>query len=127
MKKLLLLTLLCIGSYCPAQGWNYLAEYNNTMYYYKLNTGNTAWVKVVTNKASDYASTDDSNPSTIEGYTIYLYKYSCTSKKIGILKTITYSNDGKLLDTKEEYVTDMEPVKPDSVGEELLFELCYGR
>ena len=112
---------------CSAQGWQYLTESNNNVYYYKLNSGTTAWVKVVSETTPSYASSDEVNPSTIEGYTVYLYKFSCSSKKIGLLKTVVYSKDGKPLDTKEEYLEEMEAVKPNSVSEEMLFQFCYGK
>ncbi|WP_309612830.1 surface-adhesin E family protein [Flavobacterium sp.] len=129
MKKQLLLLLLFIGSVCSAQDWQYLMESNNNVYYYKLNSGTTAWVKVVSDTTNYYASDDDIKPTTIDGYTVYLYKYSCSSKKIGVLKTIVYSKDGKPLDTKntDEFLADMVAVKPNSVGEEMLFQFCYGK
>ena len=129
MKKQLLLLLLFIGSVCSAQDWQYLMESNNNVYYYKLNSGTTAWIKVVSDTTNYYASDDDIKPTTIDGYTVYLYKYSCSSKKIGVLKTIVYSKDGKPLDTKstDEFLADMEAVKPNSVGEEMLFQFCYGK
>ncbi|MCF6131940.1 surface-adhesin E family protein [Flavobacterium wongokense] len=129
MKKQLLLLLLLIGSACSAQDWQYLTESNNNVYYYKLNSRSTAWVKVVSETTSIYASNDDAKPTTVDGYTVYLYKYSCSSKKIGLIKTIVYSKDGKLLDTRstDELLADMESVKPNSIGEEMLFQFCYGR
>jgi hypothetical protein len=129
MKNQLLLLLLFIGSVCSAQDWQYLMESNNNVYYYKLNSHNMAWVKVVSGMTSYYASSDDIKPTTVDGYTVYLYKFSCSSKKIGVLKTIVYSKDGKPLDTRstDEFLADMEAVKPNSVGEEMLFEFCYGK
>ncbi len=128
MKKQLLILLLFIGSVCSAQDWQYLMEANNNVYYYKLNSGSTAWVKVVSDNSFS-ASVDDENPTTVEGYKVYLYKFSCTSKKLGVLKTIVYSKDGKPLDTRttDEFLADMEVVKPNSVGEEMLFQFCYAR
>ena len=129
MKKQLLLLLLFIGSVCSAQDWQYLTESNNNVYYYKINSRTTACVKVVSEMTSYYASNDDIKPTSVDGYTVYLYKFSCSSKKIGILKTIVYSKDGKTLDTEstDEFLADMEAVKPNSVGEEMLFQFCYGK
>lgn len=129
MKKPLLLLLLFIGSVCSAQDWQYLTESNNNVYYYKLNSGTTAWVKVVSDMTDSYASVDDAKPTTVEGYTVYLYKFSCSSKKIGLMKTTVYSKDGKPLESRstDEFLVDMERVKPNSVGEEMLFQFCYGR
>ena len=129
MKKQLLLLLLFIGSVGSAQGWQYLMESNNNVYYYKLNSGSTAWVKVVSDITTYYASDDDIKPTIVDGYTVYLYKFSCSSKKIGILKTIVYSKDGKPLDTKstDAFLADMQVVKPNSVGEEMMFQFCYGK
>lgn len=129
MKKQLLLLLLFIGSVCSAQDWQYLLESNNKAYYYKSNSSNTAWVKVVSDTTTYYASNDDIRPTTVDGYTVYLYKFSCSSKKLGVLKTIVYSKDGKPLDIEstDEFLADMEAVKPNSVGEEMLFQFCYGK
>jgi hypothetical protein len=129
MKKQLLLLLLFIGSVCSAQDWQYLMESNNNVYYYKLNSRTTAWIKVVSEITRYYASEDDIKPTTVDGYTVYLYKLSCSSKKIGILQTIVYSKDGKPLDatSTDEFLADMEAVKPNSVGEEMLFKFCYGK
>jgi hypothetical protein len=129
MKKQLLLLLLFIGSVCSAQDWQYLMESNNNTYYYKLNSRTTAWVKVMSDMTTYYASNDDLKPTTVDGYTVYLYKFSCSSKKIGVLKTIVYSKDGKTLNTTstDEFLADMEAVKPNSVGEEMLFQFCYGK
>lgn len=129
MKKQLLLLSLFISSFCSAQDWQYLTESNNKVYYYKTDSRTTAWLKVVSDETSYYASDNDLKPTILEGYTIYLYKLSCVSKKIGVLKTIVYSKDGKVLDSNatDEFLADMEAVKPNSVGEELLFEFCYGK
>ena len=129
MKKLLLPLLLFMGSICSAQGWQYLMESDNDVYYYKLNSNNTVWVKVVSDATTYYASSDDAKPTSVEGYTVYLYKYNCSSKKLGILKTIVYSKEGTTLDTRstDEFLVDMDPVKPNSVGEEMLFTFCYAK
>ena len=129
MKKQLLLLLLFIGSVCSAQDWQYLMESNNNVYYYKLNTSTTVWVKVVSDVTTYYASNDDLKPTLVDGYTVYLYKFSCASKKLGVVKTIVYSKEGKALDTQstDEFLADMEAVKPNSVGEEMLFHFCYGK
>lgn len=129
MKKQLLLLLLLIGSVCPAQDWQYLMESDNNVYYYKSNSYTTAWVKVVSDKTKYYASDDDIKPTTVEGYTVYLYKFSCPSKKIGVLKTIVYSKDGKPLaiESTDEFLADIKAVKPNSVDEEMLFQFCYGK
>ena len=129
MKKKLLLLFLFIGSVSSAQGWQYLMESNNNVYYYKLNNNNTAWVKVVSEMTTYYASEEDATPTTLDGYTVYLYKYSCSSKKLGVIKTIVYSKEGIAVDTKstDEFLADMEAVKPNSVGEEMLFQFCYGK
>jgi len=129
MKKQLLLLLLFMGSVCSAQDWQYLMESNNDVYYYKLNSDTTAWVKIASGMTSYYASSDDIKPTTVDGYTACLYKFSCFSKKIGVLKTIVYSKDGKPLYTKstDEFLADIDAVKPNSVGEEMLFQFCYGK
>ena len=129
MKKQLLLLLLFIGSACSAQDWQYLMESNNNVYYYKPNTSTTAWIKVVSEMTSYYVSDDAIRPTTIEGYKVYLYKFSCSSKKLGVLKTIVYSKEGTPLDisSTDEFLADMEAVKPNSAGEEMLFHFCYGK
>ena len=104
-------------------------ENNNKVYYYQPSSRTTVWVKVVSDNTTYYASEDDAKPTIVEGYTVYLYKFSCSSKKLGVIKTIVYSKDGKPLDTKstDEFLADMEAVKPNSVGEEMLFQFCYGK
>jgi hypothetical protein len=104
-------------------------ETNNDVYYYKSNTSSTAWIKVVSEMTTYYASDDDVKPIVVEGYKVYLYKFSCSSKKLGVLKTIVYSKEGKPIDSTstDEFLVDMEAVKPNSVGEEMLFHFCYGK
>lgn len=129
MKKQLLLLSLFFCTICSAQEWQYLTESNTAVYYYKLNSDKTAWVKAVSETTNYYVSNDDIRPTTIDGYTVYLYKFSCTSRKVGIIKKIVYAKDGKPLSSEstDEFLADMEPVKPNSVAEEMLFQCCYGR
>ena len=96
-----------------------------TDYYYKLNSYNTAWTKEISKKTK-YYPTRSETPRIIDGYQINLQKFDCSEKKMGIIQITTYSKSGKVLKTSKstDYYVEMNYVIPDSLGESLLNAFC---
>lgn len=126
MKKILLLLSFFTFSFCYSQDWKFISEQNNGAYYYKPNTEDNAWIKIVSDKTEYYPSKTSLKKSTTDGYQIILWKFDCRSKKIGVIQSTVYSKDGKVLQTykENEVLVEMNYVNPDSVGEELLRVFC---
>lgn len=126
MKKILLLLLFFSFPFCYSQEWKLLSDSKEGTYYYKPNTDNTAWVKLVSEKTIYYSQDDRSNPKSVDGYTIILYKFDCSLKKMGVIKSTAYSKAGDELDSykRDERVVDMDYVEPESKSERFLVTFC---
>lgn len=126
MKKIVLLLALFAFSFSYSQDWKQLFESKEGIYYYKPNTNNTAWVKLVSDKSVYYTKNDRTNAKTVDGYTIILYKFDCISKKIGVIKSTVYSKEGDVLDSYkiDERIVEMDYVDPESKAERLLISFC---
>lgn len=128
MKKILfLITFLATSfSYSQVKDWEFILESENGTYYYKPNNNRTAWVKVVSDKTKYYPKETYPKAKIIDGYVMALWKFDCDEQKMGIVKSTTYSKDGKSLDSfsEDENFVDMDYVNPDSVGEALLNTFC---
>ena len=126
MKKILLLLSLFTFSLSYSQDWKLLFESKEGSYYYKPNTENTGWIKLVSDKTVYYQKNDRVNSKTVDGYTMILYKFDCQSKKIGVIKSTVYSKNGEVLDNykKNEVLVDMDYVDPESKAERLLSSFC---
>ncbi|SCZ00051.1 surface-adhesin E family protein [Flavobacterium caeni] len=126
MKKIL--HLLAILAFCSSysQDWKMLFESEMGTYYYKPNTDETAWVKIVSNKTEYYPSKTSTQTKTVDGHKTILWKFNCRSRKLGIIKSTTYSKNGKVLESfsENEILVEMDYVNPDSIGEELLNYFC---
>lgn len=118
MKKILLLFALLISCnvlFAQKSEWELIAEgVDSTMYYYKPNTKNTAWIKVVEEKNKNVE------------YLINLYQFDCDERKIGVVQVVSYKN-GKVLNstTLKSYEIEMRYVVPESIGETLLLYFCH--
>lgn len=126
MKKTLLLLSFFIFSFGYSQDWKLLFEIEGATYYYKPNTDDNAWIKIVSSKTEYYSNESSQKSKIVDGYKILLWKFDCRNKKIGVIKTSTYSKDGKIVDSNSvnEFLVEMDYVNPDSVGEELLTVFC---
>ena len=126
MKKALILLSFFTISFCYSQDWKLLFDAKEGTYYYKPNTEKTAWVKLVSDKTIYYSKDDRSNSKTVDGYTIILYKFDCSLKKIGVIKSTAYSKAGDELDSykKNEFLVEMDYVDPESKAERLLSSFC---
>ena len=51
MKTVFITLILLTTSLCKAQNWTKLFEQKNETYYFKPNSYDTAWIKVVSNKS----------------------------------------------------------------------------
>ncbi len=126
MKKTLLLLSFFILSFGYSQDWEMLFEIEGATYYYKPNTDDNAWIKIVSAKTEYYPDKFSKKAKIVDGHKILLWKFDCRNKKIGIIKTSTYSKDGKMLysDSINEFLAEMDYVNPDSVGDALLTVFC---
>ena len=125
MKNISLIILLFTFSFCYSQDWKLIGEVSNDTYYYKPNTRDTAWIKVVSEK-TEYESKESQKLITVDGYKLILQKFNCRNKKLGTIEMYVYSEDGKLLDSykEEEIFVQMDYVIPDTLGEDLLQTFC---
>ena len=130
MKTILLLILLFTlsNSYSQDSEWTQLFENKQGNFFFKPNSNNTAWIKIVSEKTK-YTLENSTQEKIVDGYRVMLYKFDCYSKKIGVMKLITYSKDGELLDSinLKEYQVEMDYPNPDSVGEGFLKLFCVGK
>ncbi|RED23450.1 hypothetical protein BD847_2503 [Flavobacterium cutihirudinis] len=127
MKKLFLLITFFAFSFAYSQDWKLLFELPDAgSYYYKSNTNETAWIKVVSDKIKYYSSKTSREQKSVDGYSVSLWKFDCRSKKMGIIKSTTYNKDGKVLESfsQNELLVEMDYVNPDSIGEGLLITFC---
>ena len=98
MKKILLIISLFVISFCYSQDWELVTKQENGIFYYKPNTNETAWIKIVSDKTEYYPSKTSSKTKIVDGYKLVLWKYDCIEKKIGIIKSTTYTKAGKVLE-----------------------------
>lgn len=126
MKKILVLLSFFTFSFCYSQDWKFLFEQKDGIYYYKPNTDETAWIKVISEKTEYYPTKTSEKTKTVDGYKLILWKFDCTSKKLGFIQASVYSKDGVVMDTfrENELLVEMNYVIPDSVGERLLKVFC---
>ena len=112
-------------SFSYSQDWKLLSESKNEITFYKPNTEKTVWVKIASDKTEYYPNNTSQKAVIVDGYRIVLFKFDCTTKKMGIIQSITYSNKGKILETfeKDDELIEMNYVTPDSNGE-TLFKVC---
>jgi len=114
-------------SYSQTSNWIHIAtdKDGSSIYHHKDaisndETGIKVWIKsadkVKTVKRQKYQNTETKS----------LFLYSCESKQYKLLKVITYSNDGKVLDdwSENEVLADWVDIIPDSNGEMMLQAIC---
>jgi len=123
MKKILLLLSILICALSYAQDWKFLFKEANKTYYYKPNTENTAWIKIVSNKIEYYQS---NVLKSVDGYKLLLWRFECNPKKIGIKQIIVYSKKGKLMRKmpKKDHLVEMDDVTPNTNAEIFLNVFC---
>lgn len=125
MNKLLLTSGLFIFSFSCAQDWKYIFENNTDTFYYKPNTENTAWIKVISSKTEYYPKTS-TGLKIIDGYTLTLWKFDCENKKTSLLQWNVYSKEDSFLAglQQNKHVVEMDYDIPDSVGEGFFHVFC---
>ena len=126
MKQVIFFFLFFSYSYCYSQDWQFLFEVELDTYYYKPNNKNTAWVKVISEKTEYFPSKSSLKTKSIDGYKIQLWKFDCLERQIGLIKSTTYSKEGKPIHnySLNELLVEMDYVNPDSIGETLLSTFC---
>lgn len=125
MKQILVIFLIVFSTKTYSQNWEQILQTEQEEYFYKPNTRNTAWVKIVSEKI-EYDSEKTQKKEIIDGYKMILWKFDCSGKKIGIIQAIIYSKDGKSIQSYEqnEFLMEMSYVVPETIGEELLYKFC---
>lgn len=127
MKYILLFMSFFSTSYCYSQEWKLVTEVKNGSYYYKPNTNETAWIKIISDKTEYYPTeSPEGVKKTVDGYQLVLWKFDCISKKLGLIQTSVYSKDGTLLNKSKQndVLVEMEYVIPETLGEEILKAIC---
>ena len=125
MDKLLLALSLFIFSFSYAQDWKFIFENTTDTFYYKPNTDNTAWIKVISGKTEYYPKTS-TGLKIIDGYVLTLWKFDCENKKAGLIQWNVYSKEDTLLATLKQnrYLVEMAYAIPDSVGDGFFGAFC---
>lgn len=125
MDKLLLALSLFIFSFGYSQDWKFIFENNTDSFYYKPNTEDTAWIKVISGK-TEYFPKTSTGLRVIDGYILTLWKFDCENKKAGLLQWNIYSKEDSLLSSlkQNKYLIEMAYVIPDSVGEGFFGAFC---
>ncbi|WP_379964893.1 hypothetical protein [Epilithonimonas sp. UC225_85] len=125
MNKLLLASGLSIFSLSYAQDWKYIFENNTDTFYYKPNTENTAWIKVISGKTEYYPKTS-TGLKVIDGYVLTLWKFDCENKKAGLIQWNAYSKEDSFLVSFQQntYLLEMVYAIPDSLEQGFLGVFC---
>ncbi|MCB0743365.1 MAG: hypothetical protein KDC67_05635 [Ignavibacteriae bacterium] len=125
MKQILVLILIVFSIKSYSQNWEQILQTEQEEYFYKSNTHNTAWVKVVSDKI-EYLSDKTQKTVIVDGYKMVLWKFDCRQKQIGIIQALVYNKDGEVLNSfkQDEILVDMNYVVPETIGETLLYKFC---
>lgn len=127
MKKLIIFFLLFPFAIIYSQQWEIMniRDSDNTKYSYKSKSSNTAWVKEARDNIKYYKN---GKLTVTKGYSIVLYKFDCTGKKIGVMQVAVYGESNNLVNNPslEDY-PQMDYVIPDSIAEGLLEYFCTNR
>ncbi|WP_299183545.1 hypothetical protein [uncultured Chryseobacterium sp.] len=70
-NRLLQLFFLLLFVFGFSQDWKFIFESDKKFYYYKPNTENTAWVKIVSDNIEYYPTKTSTKKSLIDGYQLY--------------------------------------------------------
>lgn len=112
--------------YSQIKDWEFILESENGAYYHKPNNGRTEWIKLLSEKTKYYPNEAYPNAKIIDRYAMILWKLYCEEQKMGIVKSTTYSQDGKTLVSysENEIFVEMDYVNPESIGEASLNKFC---
>lgn len=127
MKKIILVFLLFPFANFYSQQWETMEVHDsdNTVYSFKLNSTNTAWVKEVKDKIPYYKN---GKLAVTKGYSIVLYKFDCAGKKIGVMQVVVYNTNGNIVNSAElEEYPQMNYIIPDSIADGFLEYFCANR
>lgn len=128
MKSLFLFCSLFLSNYLFSQTeeWKYIGldGKGNSTYYYKSNSKNTGWIKIES-KETIYFD-ENQNEKKIDGYQLILWKFDCEEKQIGVIQSITYDKNSKVLSSinLKSYEIEMFYIVPNSVGELFFKSFC---
>jgi hypothetical protein len=122
MKKLIPIIIALITiSFSYSQEWElFLTDSEGIEIYTRPHTESTAWFKTTPKQIPTKIN------KTIEGYTIQLVQFDCTSKKMGVLANYEYDKEGSLVNSYEyeTYEVEMKYTPPETIGELMVNTFC---
>lgn len=124
MKKTLFIIgiLLATSSFC--QEWIKITDDIDLTMFKKNHSRNSAWFKIVYKEPRDFG-----NDKLFTKTVISLYKFKCRKKKKGLLKLISYAENGQVIQSFDypKSTIKMKISAPDSVGEFIQNSFCNGK
>lgn len=127
MKSLLLFTAVAFSNclFSQTNDWKYLGKNDSekTIFYFKPNSNDTGWIKSESPETVYY---DKNQKKVIDGFTLNLWRFDCEERQIGLVQSIIYSKNSKLLQSifLKDYEVEMNYVIPESNGEAFLKAFC---
>ena len=122
MKKLIpIIIALFTISFSYSQEWElFLTDSEGLEIYTRPHTESTAWFKTTPKQIPTKIN------KTIEGYTIQLVQFDCTSKKMGVLANYEYDKEGSLVNSYEyeTYEVEMKYSPPETIAELMVNTFC---
>ena len=127
MSSFLIVILLSFTTIGYSQEWESIYSSNDGIeVFFKNQSKNLVWVKTTN---VDVDKGDMLNSEIVKGQRIRLIKFNCQDKKMGIIATIEYDNNGEVIfsNQKEEILVDMEYPYPDTFNEFILKKYCNSK
>ena len=125
MRQTLVLLLIFFSIKGYSQNLERIFQTEQEEYFYTPNTGNTAWIKIVSEK-TEFVSEKTKKKEIIDGYKMVLWKFDCDKRKLGLIHVVVYSKDGKSLQyfKQNEILVKMDYAIPETIGGRLLCIFC---
>ncbi|SHK45079.1 hypothetical protein [Epilithonimonas mollis] len=125
MNRLLPALSLFIFSFSYSQDWKYIFESNTDIFYYKPDTENTAWIKMISGKTEYYPKTS-TGLKIIDGYILTLWRFDCENRKAGLVQWKLYTKEDSILASlsHNQYLSEMAYAIPEFVAEGFLGVFC---
>ena len=127
MSSFLIIILLSFTTIGYSQEWKSIHKSNDGIeVFFKNQSKNLVWVKTTN---IDVDKGDILNSEIVKGQRIRLIKFNCQDKKMGVIATIEYDNNGEEIfsNQKKEILVDMEYPYPDTFNEFILKKYCNSK
>lgn len=124
MLRLLFIGFFLFSTIGYSQEWKSIYKSDDGMeVFFREHSKNLTWVKT-TNIDVDKGGAF--NTDKVKGERTELMKFDCENKKVGIIATVEYDNNGEVLYSKQvkEILVDMEYPYPDTMNEFFLGKYC---